>query len=179
MAGGQGLLFFKDNDLAAYQREALQTAVVGDSIASGTVLISVAEALRERFRNLERIEVIAPFAALRGLARLAAYVKPGIRVRVHAFESVLNALPPDYYWSAHFADPAFHFDPAQETAYRNWWGEDASGAMIADTACAGYGWSEAFFNPSQHLRMVNTQLQLRHQIDLAALIQRNLSAISA
>ncbi len=166
---------FKDNDLDQYQRDTMKTAIVGDSIASGTVLISVVEALCKRYVNLENIEIVAPFAALRGLARLAAYATPGIRVRIHAFESVLNALPPDYYWSAHFAEPAFHFDAGLEEAYRAWWGQDEAGNWIADTACAGYGWSEAFFNPPHHLRMVNEQLQSRHNLHLADVMVRNLS----
>lgn len=166
---------FKDNDLNQHQRNAMKTAIVGDSIASGTVLISVVEALCKRYVNLENIEIVAPFAALRGLARLAAYALPDVRIRVHAFESVLHALPPDYYWSAHFAEPAFHFDAAREAAYRAWWGQDEAGNWIADTACAGYGWSEAFFNPPHHLRMVNEQLQSRHNLGPADVMTRNLS----
>ncbi len=166
---------FKDNDLDQQQRDAMQTAIVGDSIASGTVLISVVEALCQRYVNLKNIEIVAPFAALRGLARLTAYAKPGLQLRVHAFESVLNALPPDYYWSAHFSMPAFHFDAALEEAYRNWWGQDDAGNWIADTACAGYGWSESFFNPPQHLRMVNEQLLSRHNLALTDVLVRNQS----
>ncbi len=166
---------FKDKDLSDTQRTAMETAVVGDSIASGTVLITVVEALRTRYENLKRIEIIAPFAALRGLARIADQVASDISIRVHAFESVLNALAPDYYWSAHYAHPAFHFNPVLEEEYRAWWGEDDKGAMIADTACAGYGWSESFFNPRMHLRMINQQLSKRHGLSMANIMQRTLN----
>ena len=166
---------FKDNDLNAAQRRAMKTAIVGDSIASGTVLISVADALRARYENLAQIEVIAPFAALRGLARMAGNLPDGISIRVHAFESLLNALAPDFYWSAHYAELKFHFDPELERRYRAWWGMDDAGNWIADTACAGYGWSEAFFNPRKHLRMINEQLAERHNLSIAQIIERSLA----
>lgn len=162
---------FKDNDLNEEQRSTMHTAIVGDSIASGTVLISVVEALNSRYENLKQIEVVAPFAALRGLARMAGHVPIGVTVRVHAFESLLNALAPDYYWSAHYPQPEFHFEPALEASYRNWWGKDEAGNWLADTACAGYGWSEAFFNPRKHLRMISDQLRERHGMSIRQLIQ--------
>ena len=31
-------------------------------------------------------------------------------------------------------------------------GQDAAGDNIANTACAGYGWAEAFFNPENRTR---------------------------
>lgn len=164
---------FKDNDLSEGQRQSMKTAIVGDSIASGTVLISVIDALCERYAGLENVEIIAPFAALRGLARIAHHMKTDVNVRVHAFETLLNALAPDYYWSAHYSEPEFHFDASLEAQYRAWWGEDALGNQIADTACAGYGWSEAFFNPGKHLRMINGQLQERHGLTSDEIIRRN------
>ncbi len=165
---------FKDNDLNEAQRRTMKTAIVGDSIASGTVLISVIDALQERYAGLERIEIIAPFAALRGLARIAYHMATDIAVRVHAFETLLNTLPPDYYWSAHYPRPEFHFDAQLEEEYRTWWGQDEQGLWIADTACAGYGWSEAFFNPGKHLRMINGQLHERHGLSVTDIIQRGL-----
>ena len=165
---------FKDNDLSDGQRRAMKTAIVGDSIASGTVLISVIDALCERYAGLQHVEIIAPFAALRGLARIAHHMKRDVKVRVHAFETLLNALAPDYYWSAHFKEPEFHFDATLEAQYRAWWGTDARGNQIADTACAGYGWSEAFFNPGKHLRMINGQLQERHGLTCDEIIRRNM-----
>lgn len=166
---------FKDNDLNEHQRQTMKTAIVGDSIASGTVLISVIDALQERYAGLERIEVIAPFAALRGLARIGYHMRPGVAVRVHAFETLLNTLPPDYYWSAHYPQSEFHFDARLEQEYRTWWGQDEEGQWIADTACAGYGWSEAFFNPGKHLRMINGQLEERHGLSVTEIIQRSMA----
>lgn len=166
---------FKDKDLSEAQREMMKVAVIGDSIASGTVMISVIEAILERYPNLEQIEIVAPLAALRGLARTALYMNTSVPVRVHVFESLLNALPPDFYWSAHFAQPEFHFEPSLEQRYRDWWGIDDNGAIIADTACAGYGWSESFFNPRKHLQMIHEQLGSRHNLTLADLLRRNSS----
>ena len=104
---------------------------------------------------------------------MAGNIADGVSVRVHAFESLLNALAPDYYWSAHYEAPGFHFDPELEQRYRAWWGKDDAGNWIADTACAGYGWSEAFFNPRKHLRMINKELAARHGLSIADVIQRS------
>jgi hypothetical protein len=71
------------------------------------------------------------------------------------FETLLNALPPDYYYSAHFSILEFHIDPELESEYHEWWGKDGVGNDIADTACAGYGWSEVFFNPRKQIEMMN------------------------
>ena len=166
---------FKDNDLSDEQRIAMKTAVVGDSIASGTVLISVIDALLSRYENLKQIEVIAPFAALRGLARIAGHLPDWVSVRIHAFETLLNALAPDYYWSAHYAESGFHFNPELEEQYRVWWRKDEAGNWIAETACAGYGWSEAFFNPRKHLRMINGELAERHGLSVAEIIKRSVA----
>ena len=119
--------------------------------------------MEERFDHIDQVEMVAPFATLRGLARLAA-TAPQFRVRVHIFETILNALPPDYYYSAHFPEPEFHIRPELEEQYREWWGRRRAGNNIADTACAGYGWSEAFFNPSKQIQMIDEQLMARHQL---------------
>ncbi len=167
---------FKDGDLTHKQRESVRVAVVGDSIASGTVIITVIEELRRRYANLEQIEVIAPLAALRGLARITSQAATDdISIRIHGFESVINALAPDYYWSAHYAQPGFHFDPELENQYRAWWGHDRAGKSIADTACAGYGWSEAFFNPRKHLSMIEQQLSERHDLSIADLMKQRIA----
>ena len=166
------ITMFKDKDLTNKQRESVKVAAVGDSIASGTVIITVIEELRQRYANLNRIEVIAPLAALRGLARIASKAATDVSIRIHAFESVINALAPDFYWSAHYSDAGFHFDPEVARSYRNWWGKDGAGNWIGDTACAGYGWSEAFFNPRKHLSMIRQQLAERHDLTAADLVQR-------
>ena len=166
---------FKDGDLTNKQRESVRVAVVGDSIASGTVIITVIEELRRRYANLEQIEVIAPLAALRGLARITSQTATDIAIRIHGFESVINALAPDYYWSAHYAQPGFHFDSELENQYRAWWGYDRAGKAIADTACAGYGWSEAFFNPRKHLSMMEQQLSERHDLSISDLTKQRIA----
>ena len=164
----------KDQDISPSQRKEKTVALVGDSIASGIVMLGVFKLLEERFEHIEQIEVIAPFATLRGLARLAAYGPPQFRVRVHLFETILNALPPDYYYSAHFSEAEFHIRPELEEQYRQWWGRDAAGNSIADTACAGYGWAEAFFNPRKQIQMIDEQLMERHQLAISDIVKRNL-----
>lgn len=164
----------KDQDISPRQRDGKRLAMIGDSIASGIVMLGVLTHVQRRFDNIDQVEIIAPFATLRGLARLAYYSSPRFQIRVHVFETVLNALPPDYYYSAHFAEPEFHIRPDLEEQYRLWWGQDEAGNYIADTACAGYGWAEAFFNPRKQIQMIDEQLMLRHHLTIADVVRRNL-----
>lgn len=165
---------FKDGDISDQQRRRVTTAFIGDSIASGTVLLGVIEQIREKFENTKRIEVVAPFATVRGLARIARLSPPELKIRFHTFETLLNALPPEFYFSSHFPEPGFHIRPDLQEEYEKWWGEDGVGNRIADTACAGYGWSEAFFVPRKHIEMINRELIARHEITLAQILERNL-----
>jgi hypothetical protein len=168
------LTLFKDKDLDQTQKENIAVAFLADSIASGLVMKEVVARVSERFENLKQIEVISPLATIRGLCRLAqCEANSHIPVRVHVFETLLNALPPDFYYSAHFADPRFHICPELEEKYRAWWGKDADGNAIADTACAGYGWSEVFYSPRKQIQMMNSQLQSRHNLTIADLVTRN------
>ncbi len=167
------LTLFKDKDLDHEQKERITVAFLADSIASGLVMKEVIARVSERFENLERIEVVAPLATIRGLCRIAqSEVSRHVALRVHVFETVLNALPPDYYYSAHFADARFHIRPDLEEDYRAWWGTDAQGNAIADTACAGYGWSEVFYSPRKQIQMMNSQLTSRHGLSIADIVRR-------
>ncbi len=168
------MTLFKDKDLDANQKDKIAVAFLADSIASGLVMKEVMARVHERFEHLEQIEVISPLSTIRGLCRLAeSEVAKHVKVRVHIFETLLNALPPDYYYSAHFADPRFHICPELEEEYRAWWGKDDSGNCIADTACAGYGWSEAFYSPRKQIQMMNSQLTSRHNLTIADIVSRN------
>jgi hypothetical protein len=164
----------KDKDIPEGKRREKRVALIGDSIASGIVMLGVFDIVRRRFEGIDQLEVIAPFATLRGLARLAHYSDPRFRIRLHVFETILNALPPDFYYSAHFPQPDFHIRPELEMRYRQWWGSDEAGNCIADTACAGYGWAEAFFSPRKQIEMINEQLRLRHGLEIADVVRRNL-----
>ncbi|EDY83604.1 hypothetical protein VDG1235_3231 [Verrucomicrobiia bacterium DG1235] len=166
------LTVFKDADLSPEERAAVKVAVIGDSVASGTVIIGLVDEIAKRFPNLERVELVAPLAAVYGLARIAAFARQDIPVRIHCFETLLNALKPDYYYSPHFSEPEMHICPEAEASYREWWGRDAKGRWIADTACSGYGWSEAFFNPGKQLRMIDEELTRRHGLSLADVLSR-------
>ncbi len=169
------MTLFKDKDLDQQQRENIKVAFIADSIASGLVMKEVILRIKERFHHIERVEVIAPLATVRGLCRVAASESAqGIQVRLHVFETILNALPPDYYYSAHYPTPELHICPELEAAYREWWGTDASGAAIADTACAGYGWSEVFFSPRKQIEMINGELGRRHGMTIAEIVRRNI-----
>jgi hypothetical protein len=166
---------FKDKDLDKGQKDKIRVAFIADSIASGLVMKEVIARISERFEHLQHVEVIAPLTTIRGLCRLAAApVASQARVRVHVFETLLNALPPDYYYSAHINRPDLHIDPALEQEYRAWWGVDAHGNFIADTACAGYGWSEAFYSPRKQIQMMNSELKTRHGLTIAEILLRNL-----
>jgi len=167
------MTIFKDKDLDQPQHDNVKVAFIADSIASGLVMKEVITRIKERFRNLERVEVLSPLATIRGLSRIAeSESKNGVKVRVHIFETILNALPPDFYYSAHFNIPEFHIRPDLETEYREWWGQDDLGNMIADTSCAGYGWSEAFYSPRKQIEMINSQLNSRHNLTIADIIRR-------
>jgi hypothetical protein len=166
---------FKDRDLTAAQRGQVRVAVVGDSVASGIILFGLLEHVAGRYPALERVEVVAPFVTLRSLARIAKLWRYPFAIRVHAFETVLNALPPDHYWSAHYAEPALHFDPELEARYNAWWGADDEGRPVGETACAGYGWSEVFFNPRKQVAMIQAELGRRNGADLRRIVERNLN----
>lgn len=166
---------FKDKDLDHEEHENITAAFIADSIASGLVMKEVISHINERFTRLERVEVIAPLATIRGLCRLAAseHARKSL-VRVHVFETLLNALPPDYYYSAHLPIPELHIRPEMEQAYREWWGKDGSGKDIADTACAGYGWSEVFYSPRKQIQMMNNELSTRHHMTIDKIVLRNI-----
>jgi hypothetical protein len=169
------LTLFKDKDLDQQQREKIGVAFIADSIASGLVMKEVIAKIYERFDHLERVEIIAPLATVRGLCRIArSEFTRHLKVRLHVFETLLNALPPDYYYSAHYNIPELHIRPDLEKSYREWWGQDYQGNFIADTACAGYGWSEVFFSPRKQIKMINAELDRRHNLTIADLIRRNL-----
>ena len=97
------------------------------------------------------------------------------KIRVHIFETLLNALPPDYYYSAHYNIPELHIRPELDAEYRDWWGKDAAGNVVAETACAGYGWSEAFYSPRKQIQMMNGELQSRHNLTIADIIRSHIS----
>ncbi len=169
------MTLFKDKDLDQQQHENIKVAFIADSIASGLVMKQVIATIKERFNRLERVEVIAPLATIRGLCRIArAESVQDLQVRVHVFETLLNALPPDYYFSAHYPIPDFHIRPDLEEQYRQWWGKDARGNAIADTACAGYGWSEVFYSPRKQIETINGELQARHGLTIAEIVRRNI-----
>ena len=44
---------------------------------------------------------------------------------------------------------------------------------IAETACAGYGWSEVFYSPRKQIQMMNGQLGSRHGLNIADIVRRN------
>jgi len=169
------LTIFKDKDLTTAQKKKVKIAWIGDSIASGNIMMNLLNKLASQFPNLERVEMIAPFATIRGIARLVTYWKFPFSFRVHVFETILNALPPDFYYSAHFSQEVFHIRPRLELEYRKWWGNDNEGKSIADTACAGYGWSESFFSPRKQIRMIDQQLFSRHRLRISSLLEMHLN----
>lgn len=168
------LTVFKDKDLDKGQKGKISMAFIADSISSGLVMREVIERVKERFDHLEQVEVISPLATIRGLTRVArSKCMQDTHIRLHVFETLLNALPPDYYYSAHFDVPELHIRPDLAREYRQWWGKDAKGSQLADTACAGYGWSEVFYSPRKQIQMINDQLQARHALTIADVVRRN------
>lgn len=167
---------FKDKDLDRQQKENISVAFIADSIASGLVMKEVITKIKERFEHVEQVEVIAPLATIRGLCNICqSFIARDVRIRIHVFETLLNALPPDYYYSSHFNHAELHIQPDLESDYRAWWGIDRTGQWIADTACAGYGWSEAFYSPRKQIAMINSQLESRHALTIADIVRRNIN----
>ena len=165
---------FKDKDLDRQQKENISVAFIADSIASGLVMKEVITKIKERFEHIEQVEVIAPLATIRGLCNICqSTVARDVRIRIHVFETLLNALPPDYYYSSHFNDAELHIQPDLKSHYRAWWGKDRNGHFIADTACAGYGWSEVLYSPRKQIAMINNQLESRHGLTIADIVRRN------
>jgi hypothetical protein len=163
---------FKDKDLTPDEKRAVRTAFVADSIAGGVVMLSVLQEISRNFPRLEHLEVVAPLVTLHGLARLAA-ARDLPPIRVHCFETVLNALAPDFYDSAHQPHGEWHASPEAAAHYRSWWGQDSEGRWISDSLCAGVGWSEAFFSPAEQLRMLNRRLQENHDLTLCQILLRS------
>ena len=158
-----------------FQKENITVAFIADSIASGLVMKEVVQRINDRFAYIQHVEVISPLTTIRGLCRLAeAEVCKRAKVRVHIFETLLNALPPDYYYSAHYNIPELHIRPDLDEEYRAWWGKDGAGNVIANTACAGYGWSEVFYSPRKQIQMMNGELTSRHRLTIADIIKRNI-----
>jgi hypothetical protein len=167
---------FKDKDLDHQQKENISVAFIADSIASGLVMKEVITKVKERFEHVKQVEVIAPLATIRGLCNICeSAIARDVRIRIHIFETLLNALPPDYYYSSHFNYAELHIQPDLEADYRVWWGIDRNGHFIADTACAGYGWSEVFYSPRKQINMINRQLESRHGLTIADIVRRNFS----
>jgi hypothetical protein len=169
------MTLFKDKDLNKHEHDNVAVAFIADSIASGLVMKEVLLRIKERFPHIRHMEIISPLATVRGLCRIArSQHLQDYHVRVHVFETLLNALPPDYYYSAHFNVPEVHIQPELEKEYRQWWGKDEEGNSITDTACAGYGWSEIFFSPRKQIQMINGELGARHNLTIADIVRRNL-----
>lgn len=164
---------FKDADLTESERKKVKVAFVGDSVASGIALIGLFSKLEERFPNLERIEFISPLATALGVINCSQQIPNNIKIRWHIFETILDVIKPDYYWSPHFSEMKMHINTNFQDDYFKWWGIDSKGNDIAKTACSGYGWSESFFNPPKQIRMINEQLHLRHELSINDLILRN------
>lgn len=171
------LTVFKDKDLDKADKEKISLAFIADSISSGLVMREVIERVKDRFDHVREVEVVSPLATIRGLTRVARLkCTKDTHIRVHVFETLLNALPPDYYYSAHFDVPELHIRPDLEREYRQWWGQDAKGNHLADQACAGYGWSEVFYSPRKQIQMIDGQLQSRHGMAIADVVRRNVQA---
>lgn len=170
------MTLFKDKDLDSEQKRNMRVAIIADSIASGLVMQEVIRAIHQRFEQIEHIELVAPLATVRGLCRIiqAHEGEDFPPIRVHIFETLLNALAPDYYYSAHYPQNEMHIQPGLEEDYRAWWGRDDAGNWIADTACAGYGWSESFFSPRRQIQMMNAELTMRHGLTIAQILKRNI-----
>jgi len=148
-------------------------AFIADSISSGLVMREVIERSGSASITWCRSSHLA-LGDHRGLTRIARSKSCRTRTSGCTCTRRCSMPAPDFYYSAHFDVPELHIRPDLEKEYRQWWGQDAQGNHLADTACAGYGWSEVFYSPRKQIQMINDQLRSRHALGIADVVRRNI-----
>jgi uracil phosphoribosyltransferase len=161
-----------DNILTGAQRERIQMAIVATGITSGDSLITLINHIQTRFKNLSHIEIIIPHATLLGLTHMLAYTSPGLSLRVHTFETLLNNQGDR---GTFFPHPEFHIRPTLSQHYRAWWGRNITNQFIANIPHMGTDNTDALFDPVRQIRTLNGHLQKTYQTSLANVLARHLA----
>lgn len=162
----------QENVLTGAQRERVELAIVGTGLTKGSHLVTLMNHIQSRFSNLSHIDIIMPHATLLGLTHLLSYTSPGLSLRAHIFETLLDSHNER---GRFFPHPEFHISPAQSRQYRAWWGRDLKGHAIANLPHIGKDNSDALFDPLRQIRTLNDQLQTLHQTTLANILARHLT----
>ena len=170
--GSKGNFQSPDGILTGAQRERIQVGVVGTGFSQGPELIRLINFLQTKFVNLSHIELIIPSATLQGLVQALAKTSPGISLRTHVFETLLDSRDGG---GTFFSHPEFHLRPVLSQRYRAWWGRDWSGRPIANMPHIGTDNADALFDPLRQIRTLNARLEKSHQTNLAQVLARHLS----
>ncbi|MFT5368867.1 MAG: hypothetical protein ACI8V2_003839 [Candidatus Latescibacterota bacterium] len=160
-----------DNVLTGAQRERVQLAIIGTGFTQGQNLVTLIHDIQTRFKNMSHIELIIPHATLLGLTHTLSYVSPGISLRAHTFETLLDTQGDR---GRFFPHPEFHIRPPLSQRYRAWWGRDLTGQPIANIPHMGKDSADALFDPLRQIRTLNAHLQTTYHTSLANVISRHL-----
>lgn len=163
----QFALSFQDQTITEAQRERMPLALLGGNLYNGQAHISMLDFMQQRFKRLTHVELLAPQASLQGLTRLLALSGPGLTLRAHMFETLLNH-------DTHFPHPEFHMRPSRSKRYRAWWGRDPQGFAIATLPCMGPDSAMPLTDPVRQIRTLNALLKERHRVTLSDVLHHNI-----
>ncbi|MBT3601625.1 MAG: hypothetical protein HOE48_00180 [Candidatus Latescibacteria bacterium] len=161
-----------NNIMTGAQRERVELAVIGTGLIQGQDLVELINYVQTRFKNLSHIELIIPHATLQGLTHTLSYTSPGISLRAHTFETLLDFQEGR---GKFFPHPEFHIRPTLSQHYRLWWGRDLAGQPIANIPHVGKDGSDALFDPLRQIRTLNEHLQKTYKTSLANVLSRHLA----
>ena len=162
-----------NNVLTGAQRERVHLAIIGTGITHGPALTTLINDIQTQFQTLSHIELIIPHATLTGLAYVLAYTSPGLTLRAHTFETLLDHTHDER--GTFFPHPEFHIRPSLSQQYRAWWGRDQAGQFIANLPHASQDGADALFDPVRQIRTLNTHLQKTYNTSLANVLSRHLA----
>lgn len=161
------------NALTGAQRERVQLAIIGTGLTHGPSVTALINYIQTQFQNLTHIELIIPHATLAGLAHVLSYTSPGLSLRAHIFETLLDHTHNDR--GTYFPHPEFHIHPVLSQQYRAWWGRDLAGQFIANLPHASKDGADALFDPVRQIRTLNAHLQKTYNTSLANVLSRHLA----
>lgn len=161
-----------DNVMTGAERERIQLALIGTGLTQGSDLVELINYIQTRFKNLTQIELMIPQATLQGLTHTLSYTSPGISLRAHVFETLLDGQDNR---GRFFPHPEFHIRPPLSQHYRLWWGRDLAGQPIANIPHVGKDGSDALFDPLRQIRTLNEHLNKIYNTSLANVLSRHLA----
>ena len=159
-------LSFQDQSILDVQRERMFLSLLCGNVYDGRAHVAILDFLCQHFKNLSHVELLAPQASLQGLTHLLAQSNPGLTLRAHVFETLLDG-------DTHFPHPEFHIHPSLSKNYRAWWGRDPQGFSIATMPCINPDSSIPLLDPVRQIRLLNALLKERHRVTLSGVFKRH------